>query len=126
MNLAAIQSALRERNIDAWLFYDHHHRDPIAYRVLGINPPMCTRRWYYLVPATGEPSKLVHRIESGALDHLPGERIVYLHWQSLEAGLASLVGGMRKVAMEYSPSNAIVSPNPTHPRLAEQYRIGAR
>ena len=56
MNLPAIQAALRERNIDAWLFYDHHHRDPIAYRILGLNPDMhVTRRWYYLVPADGEP-----------------------------------------------------------------------
>lgn len=63
MDLKAIQSALREAKLDGWLFYDHHHRDPIAYRVLRINPTMCTRRWYYLIPASGEPSQLVHRIE---------------------------------------------------------------
>src|SRR5580700_9314415 len=68
MDLAAIQSALRERNIDAWLFYDHHHRDPIAYRVLGLPAGlMVTRRWFYLVPAQGEPVKLVHKIEAGSL-----------------------------------------------------------
>src|SRR5215472_2772400 len=72
MDLAAIQSALRERNIDAWLFYDHHHRDPIAYRVLGLPPSlMVTRRWFYLIPAEGEPVKLVHKIEAGHLDSLP-------------------------------------------------------
>ena len=71
MDLAAIQSALRERNIDAWLFYDHHHRDPIAYRVLGLPTTlMVTRRWFYLVPADGEPVKLVHKIEAGHLDSI--------------------------------------------------------
>ncbi len=66
MDLAAIQSALRERNIDAWLFYDHHHRDPIAYRVLGLpTSMMVTRRWFYLIPAEGDPVKLVHKIEAG-------------------------------------------------------------
>src|SRR6476660_3907399 len=62
MDLSAIQDALRERNIDAWLFYDHHHRDPIAYRVLGLPAgQMVTRRWFYLIPAEGEPLKLVHQ-----------------------------------------------------------------
>src|SRR5271167_4895287 len=74
-DLAAIQSALRERNIDAWLFYDHHHRDPIAYRVLGLPAGlMVTRRWFYLIPAQGEPVKLVHKIEAGHLDSLPGSK----------------------------------------------------
>src|SRR5258708_12360109 len=66
MDLSAIQSALRERNIDAWLFYDHNHRDPIAYRVLGLSAGlMVTRRLFYLIPAQGEPLKLVHKIEPG-------------------------------------------------------------
>ena len=68
MDLKAIQAALKEAKLDGWLFYDHHHRDPIAYRVLGVHPVMCTRRWYCLIPAQGEPVKLVHRIESHNLD----------------------------------------------------------
>jgi hypothetical protein len=72
MNLQDIQAALREQRFDAWLFYDHHRRDPIAYWVLKIAPVMCTRRWYYLIPAEGEPAKLVHRIERGNLAGLPG------------------------------------------------------
>ena len=84
MDLAAIQSALRERNIDAWLFYDHHHRDPIAYRVLGLPANlMVTRRWFYLIPAQGEPTKLVHKIEAGHLDSLPGSKRQYSGWQEL-------------------------------------------
>jgi Xaa-Pro aminopeptidase len=65
-----------------------------------------SRRFFYFVPARGEPQKLVHRIEPGALDHLPGGKTVYLRWQELEAGLASMLGGIQNVAMEYSPRNA--------------------
>ena len=73
MNLEAIQAALREAGHDGWLFYDHHHRDPIGERILGLDPKAhITRRWYYFVPAEGEPRKLVHRIEQGRLDSLPG------------------------------------------------------
>src|SRR5207237_4747076 len=84
MNLPAIQSALRERNIDAWLFYDHHRRDPIAYRVLGLPANlMVTRRWFYMIPAQGEPQKLVHKIESYHLDSVPGTKHISARWQAL-------------------------------------------
>lgn len=106
-NLHAIQTALKDSQLDGWLFYDHHRRDPIAYRVLGISPPMCTRRWYYLIPATGEPSKLVHRIESGNLDGLTGGGRLYSTWQEQREGLAQMLGGKRRVAMEYSALNDI-------------------
>jgi len=107
MDLGAIQVALREAGLDAWLFYDHHHRDPIAYRVLKIAPAMCTRRWYYLIPAEGEPERLVHRIESGNLDGLPGAVHVYSAWREQREGLKKLLEGKRRVAMEYSPLNDI-------------------
>ncbi len=108
MNLAAIQSALRDRNTDAWLFYDHHHRDPIAYRILGLSPElMVTRRWYYLVPAEGEPSKLVHKIESGHLDSLPGSKRQYSAWQELFEGIKGLLANYRDIAMQYSPNNIV-------------------
>jgi Xaa-Pro dipeptidase len=108
MNLPAIQAALRERNIDAWLFYDHHHRDPIAYRVLGLpNSMMVTRRWFYLIPANGEPRKLVHRIEAGHLDSLPGSKKVYSGWQELFEQLKTLLTDYRDIAMQYSPNNLV-------------------
>jgi Xaa-Pro dipeptidase len=108
MNLPAIQSALRERNIDAWLFYDHHHRDPIAYRVLGLpSSLMVTRRWFYLIPAQGEPSKLVHKIEAGHLDSLPGAKRVYSGWQELFAQLKDFLAGAKTIAMQYSPNNLV-------------------
>ena len=108
MNLSAIQSALRERNIDAWLFYDHHRRDPIAYRVLGLpDNLMVTRRWYYLVPAEGEPTKLVHKIEAGHLDSLPGTKKRYSAWQELFEGLKTMLANHRDIAMQYSPNNVV-------------------
>jgi len=108
MNLPAIQSALRERNIDAWLFYDHHRRDAIAYRVLGLPESlMVTRRWYYLIPAQGEPAKLVHRIEAGHLDSLPGSKRQYSAWQELFENLKAMLANHRDIAMQYSPNNMV-------------------
>ena len=72
--IEAIQAELRSTRLDGWLFYDFHHRDPIAARVLGLENGMGTRRWFYLIPARGAPRKLVHRIESGALDALAGQK----------------------------------------------------
>jgi Xaa-Pro dipeptidase len=108
MNLAAIQEALRERNFDAWLFYDHHYRDPIAYRVLGLSESlMVTRRWFYLIPAQGEPRKLVHRVEAGHLDPLPGRKDQYSAWQELWENLKTMLGPYSTIAMQYSPNNLI-------------------
>jgi Xaa-Pro dipeptidase len=109
MNLDAIQSALREAGLDGWLFYDHHHRDPIAYRILGLSDSLhVTRRWFYLIPAQGEPKKLVHRIEQGRLDPLPGSKADYSTWQELEAQLAAMLEDRTRLAMQYSPRNAIM------------------
>jgi Xaa-Pro dipeptidase len=108
-DLSAIQHALRENKIDGWLFYDHHHRDPLAYSILGLDPNAhVTRRWYYFIPAQGEPKKLVHRIESFKLDTLPGTKTVYSSWQELESQIAALLTGATKIAMQYSPRNAIM------------------
>ncbi len=108
MNLPAIQSALRERNIDGWLFYDHHHRDPIAYRVLGLpESMMVTRRWFYLIPAEGDPVKLVHKIEAGHLDSLPGKKYQYSGWQELFEQLKSILAKHLDLAMQYSPNNSV-------------------
>ncbi len=109
MDISAIQTALRDQGLDAWLFYDHHGRDPIAYRVLGLDASShVTRRWYYLIPANGEPQKLVHRIEAGRLDSLPGEKHRYSSWQEHEGMLAAMLAPYTRIAMQYSPRNAIM------------------
>jgi len=108
-DISAIQAALREQGIEAWLFFDHHHRDPIAYRILGLDAHAhVTRRWFYLVPAVGEPRKLVHRIEAGRLDTLPGEKQVYSSWDELVGGIETLLAGTKQLAMQYSPNNVIM------------------
>ena len=108
MDLLGIQEALRREKLDGWLFFDHHERDPLAYRVLGLSTPRhVTRRWYYLIPAQGDPRALVHRIESGVIRELPGERLQYSSWQEQHAGLAQLLKGATRVAMQYSPLCAV-------------------
>jgi Xaa-Pro aminopeptidase len=107
MQLDQIQSALRDAQLDGWLFFDHHERDPLAYRVLGLKGGHVTRRWYYFVPQAGAPRGLVHRIESGHLDSLPGEKAVYSTWREHADGVRAVLGGARRVAMQYSPQCAI-------------------
>ncbi len=108
LSIDAVQQALRERQMDGWLLYDFRGSNILARRVLGFGDgPTGSRRWVYFIPANGSPRKLVHRIEAGALDHLPGEKTVYLRWQEFEAGIASLVQGCQTVAAEYAPRNGI-------------------
>jgi len=109
MNLDALQAAIRDAGVDGWFFYDHHHRDPIAAHILDLDEKAhITRRWYYLVPASGEPRKLVHRIEQGRLDELPGSKGLYSSWQELHAGLKAMLAGAKRIAMQYSPHNDIM------------------
>jgi Xaa-Pro dipeptidase len=108
VDVEAIQSAIREFGLDGWLLCDFRGSNVLAQRVLGLAPQdVGSRRYFCSVPARGEARKLVHRIEPSALDHIPGSKTVYLRWQELEAGLRQLVAGMKTVAMEYSPQNAI-------------------
>lgn len=108
MDITKIQKELQKLGIDGWLFYDFHNRDPIAIRILNIDPKRFTsRRWYYFIPASGIPKKLVHRIESWKLDHLPGEKLIYLPWQEQQALLKQILDGANTIAMQYSPNNSI-------------------
>lgn len=108
MKIDEIQKALTELNIDGWLFYDFHHRDPIAQKILSIdNSKIFTRRWFYFIPANGSPRKLVHSIEPYNLDHLPGEKFIYLAWQKLHNLLRVILGDAKKIAMQYSKNNMI-------------------
>jgi Xaa-Pro dipeptidase len=108
MDLARIQEALHREKVDGWLFFDHHERDPLAYRVLGLPTKLhVTRRWYYMIPAEGEPIGIVHRIESGVINKLPGEKLPYSSWQEQHARLGDVLKGARRVAMQYSPRCAV-------------------
>jgi Xaa-Pro aminopeptidase len=110
LDIAAVQAALKEDGIDAWLLYDFRGLNPIASDVTAVGRQgghLATRRWYYLIPAAGEPRALVHAIEPHALAHLPGHSERYAGHEQLDAGLRHLVSGFHKIAMEYSPRCAI-------------------
>ena len=108
MKLQAIQAALRDGGLDGWLFCDHHHRDPMAYRILGLEMVGITsRRWFYFIPASGEPRGLAHRVEPRKLDGLPGKIEAFTAWSELHEKLRSMLGSPKKIAMQYSPNNDI-------------------
>ena len=110
LDVAAVQAALRADGIDGWLLYDFRGLNSIAADLTGVSRQgghLATRRWYYLIPANGEPRGLVHAIERHSLAHLPGTTERYAGRDQLEAGLRRLLQGMRRVAMEYSPNCAI-------------------
>ncbi len=102
-DLAAVQAAIRAADLDGWLLYDFRNTDPIARKVLGLEGHAGSRRWFYFLPAEGEPRKLVHAIETKALDAVPGAATVYLTWQSLDDGITRILGDAQRVAMNYSP-----------------------
>jgi Xaa-Pro aminopeptidase len=111
--IAEIQQALRDAKLDGWLFYDFRHSDPLAYRILKLDEKMhASRRWFYYVPASGEPVKIVQSIEKFKLDSLPGRKLVFRGWQELQARLREVLGptgktSKRRIAMQYSPMNDI-------------------
>jgi Xaa-Pro aminopeptidase len=107
VDINAVQGDLRAAKLDGWLFYDFRGRDPIAQGILQLPPGMRTRRWFYFVPAKGMPRKLVHKIETQSLAALPGDTLFYAGHEELRKNLGKLLGRAKKVAMQYSPKNAI-------------------
>lgn len=107
--IAEIQRMLRDTpGLDGWLLYDFRGSDPLAYRVLRLDPTRhVTRRWYYWIPSSGQPAKLAHRIESYVLDELPGDTILYVGWEEHQRRLARILASAKRIAMQYSPMNAI-------------------
>jgi len=108
MNLAEIQQALKEHNLEGWLLYDFRGRDPLAMKILGLDPAkFATRRWYYFIPREGEPVKLVSMVEQTTLDALPGKKLRYLAWTEMHAQIKAMLGNRKRIAMNYSPLNHI-------------------
>jgi Xaa-Pro aminopeptidase len=112
--VADIQAALRDAGFDGWLFYDFRGSDPLAYRILKLDTHGITsRRWFYYIPATGEPVKIVHSIERDKLDALPGRKMIFLPWQQLQSHVREVLTGSnghseaKRIAMQYTPENAI-------------------
>src|SRR6266513_5399620 len=93
--VAEIQIALRDARLDGWLFYDFRHSDPLAYRILKLDEKMlASRRWFYYIPASGDPVKIVQSIEQFKLDSLPGKKIVFRGWQALPARLREVLAAV--------------------------------
>lgn len=109
LDIGAVQKALATDGLDAWLLYDFHGSNPVSFRLAGMGDAghLATRRWFYLIPQSGEPRSLVHAIEQYNLDHLPGSKSIYAGRAELHAGLTRVLKGLKKVAMEYSPNCAI-------------------
>src|SRR3954454_16124909 len=110
LDIDAVQAALRTDGLDGWLLYDFRGLNPIAADVTAVGRQgghLATRRWYYLIPASGEPRALVHKIEKDSLAHLPGTTTRYAGRDQLESGLRTVLSGLRRIAMEYSPGCAI-------------------
>ena len=108
MNLEQIQEALQSEGLDGWLFYDFRKSNPIAYQILSISlDSFFSRRWFYFVPASGTPTALVSAVESHVLSSLPGDQRIFRTWQEMRSHLEALLPAGRRIAMEYSPMNAI-------------------
>ena len=103
-----IQQELRRQGLDGWLLFVFRTTNPVADSLLGLpSTGVRTRRCFYWIPASGEPGRLQHRIESTTLAHLPGTVREYLSYQSLRQELDALLTGATRIAMEYSPMGAI-------------------
>jgi Xaa-Pro aminopeptidase len=104
-DIARIQAELAAAGFDGWLLYDFHNRDAIAYRVLGLDfGKFTSRRWFYFIPARGEPVRLLSKVEPAKLDALPGDKRFYRSWRDLHSALGVMLAGSRRVAMQYSPT----------------------
>lgn len=108
MNLKQIQEALQNEKLDGWLFYDFRKSNPIAYQILSIPlNSFFSRRWFYFIPVSGTPIALVSAVESHVLNALPGEQRIFRTWQEMRSHLEDLLPAGKRIAMEYSPLNAI-------------------
>lgn len=108
MEIKKLQEEVRKQKVSGWLFYDFHNRDAMAYRILGLEfGKFTSRRWYYFVPAEGEPIKLVSAVESVKLDSLPGKKLVYSSWKQQHQLIKEMLVDAKSIAMQYSPYNNI-------------------
>jgi Xaa-Pro dipeptidase len=105
--LPAIQKALAEAELDGWLLFDFRGLNPIAAELMGLEGKV-TRRVFAWVPREGVPEGVSHAIEQSPWAKWPAAwpKHVYSSWRALEETLRGLVGGAR-VAMEYSPGDAV-------------------
>lgn len=104
-DLAGIQATLREQGLDGWLLYDLHARNTAASGLLELGD--MTRRYFVMIPAEGEPHALTHGIEQGPWQAWPWQKTSYVSWRSLDEQLRRLLSGRNRIAMEFSPQDAV-------------------
>lgn len=106
--LERVQKAILEEGLDGWLFWNFHHRDPLSDEILGLSPVATNSRpWLYAVPSKGEPVKIVHAIEAGILDTLPGQKRVYAGRDSFLRQLSPL--SAKRWGVHTSPEITVLS-----------------
>lgn len=105
--IAEIQAALQKEKLDGWLFYDFRGSDILTPRILKTERLGGSRRWFYFIPAKGEPVKVVHAIEPEQIDVLPGKKLIYREWSLLKSQVKAAMGSGKRIAMQYSPNNDI-------------------
>lgn len=101
-----IQKHLQKQDIDCWLLYDFHHLNDLAINFLKIKEH-ATRRFFYLIPKSGSPIKILHYIEPSVLHFWPGEEYFYNSYRSLHEHLQKILLPFKKIAMEYSPNASL-------------------
>jgi Xaa-Pro aminopeptidase len=106
-DIPAVQKTLAIDGVDGWLLYDFHGSNPIAVKLAGLTGKHTTRRWYYFIPASGTPKKVVHAIEPSVLDALPGAKRTYAGRLELEQGVSDVLRGSKVIAMEFSSECSI-------------------
>ena len=102
MNISAIQAYLQEHDLDGWLMADFHGFNTIAMAMLKLSG-MVTRRSFYFIPSSGEPTALIHAIEQDKFEKLPGKKVTFSSYKLLESSLKEILIESKKIAMEYSP-----------------------
>lgn len=107
LNIESVQKYLRDSGLDGWLIYDFCGINKIAHTIFTFSDHFFSRRWFYFIPQKGEPVAIVHKIENAIFPTVPGKKLLYAGWQELQSALTQTLEGTQKIAMEYSPKNAI-------------------
>lgn len=106
MDIEAIQRYLTNHELDGWLLADFHGRNSVAVELLGLSG-LITRRSFYFIPAVGEAVALVHAIEQHKFAGVPGRKVVFSSYKTLERELGRVLAGVARVAMEYAPKGRL-------------------
>ena len=120
--LEKIQRLLQENKLDGWLFTDYHGHDHITRDFLQLTDRFCTRRLFYLIPAQGQPVKLLSAIEPLLLDHLPGEKQLYRGIRGQKEALSRLLVPGQKIASQYAPMGNVPTISTMDAGLVEYLR----